>query len=104
MEGAFVGSLVADEESQRFSIHAIFGEAIILEAQGALGEPVRLGHLVDEHLFGGVGGLMIGEKGVKERFEIGAVLAGDDHFAGCQAVFERVTRRSQFPRRSNGAG
>ncbi len=64
VKGAFVRGAVAEEEGEAFFVDAagnisVFGgEAFVLKADGALQEPVGLGELVDEQLFGRVSGLV----------------------------------------------
>ncbi len=54
VEGAFVGGAVAEEEGEALFVDCDFvvaaggGEAFVLEANGALLEPIGLGELVDE--------------------------------------------------------
>ena len=52
IEGALVGGLVAEEEGEPFFIDSSIREAGVLQAEGALFEPVGLGHLADQELFG----------------------------------------------------
>lgn len=96
VEGALVGGLVAKKEGESFFVHFCCREALVLEAKGALGEPEGLGHLMNEHFFGRIGGLVVGEKGFEKRFEMGGVFAGYQERAGSESVFERIARRSQF--------
>ena len=92
VEGAFVRGAVADEQGEalfvdgNFIVEAGEGEAVILKAEGALEEPIGLGELVDEDLFGGIGGLVFAEQGSAEGFEGGGVLAGDEGDGGGEAV------------------
>lgn len=104
VEGALVGGLVAEEEGEPLFVNAGRGEAVTLEADGALFEPVGLGELVDEEVFGRAGGLMIFDEGLQKSFEFCRVFTGNDERAGCEAVFERITRRSQFALGGDGAG
>lgn len=60
VKGTVVGGAVAEEESEALLIDAVFGEAIVLEANGALLKPIGLRHLVDQEFLGGASGLMIG--------------------------------------------
>ena len=57
-------------------------KALVLEAKGALGEPLGLGHLVNQHFFGCVGGLMLFEESVQEGFEGDRVFTGNDERTG----------------------
>ena len=50
MEGAGVGGLVAEVEGEHLGFGDLAGlgvEAGVLEGLGAVGEPVRFGHVVD---------------------------------------------------------
>src|SRR5579875_2690145 len=59
VEGALVGGVVAEEEGEAFFVYLAVGEAVVLEAEGALGEPIGLRYLLDQQLFGRVGGLVV---------------------------------------------
>lgn len=77
-----MGGPIAQEEAETLFIdggHAdgIRQETFVLQADGALGQPPGLGHVMDEHLFGGVGGLVLGEKGFEEGPERGRVFASN---------------------------
>jgi hypothetical protein len=87
VEGAFVGGSVTEEEGQTFFIDtAIGGEAVILEAEGTLAQPVGLGQVVHEQLFGSVGGLVFAAQRFAESFESGGIFAMDEQSAGGEAV------------------
>ena len=96
VEGALVSGLIAEEKGEKFFVDALGREAVVLEPDGTLLKPVGLGHLADQQVFGGIGGLEIVSEPGKERFEGGSVFARDEELAGSEAVFERITRRSQF--------
>jgi hypothetical protein len=66
VEGALVGCVVAEEERETFFVDSVSREAFVLKAEGALGEPPGLRHFVNKHLFGRIGGLVLGEQGFKE--------------------------------------
>jgi hypothetical protein len=96
MEGALVGGLIAQKQGQAFGVYAFAREALVLEAKGALGKPVGLGHLFYKDVFGRVGGLVLVEEGGLEGRERGGIFAGDEEDAAGEAVFCGITRRSQF--------
>lgn len=110
MEGAFVGGVVAQKQSQAFLVDAGGREALALQTEGALHEPVCLGYFVDEEFFGRVGRLVVIEQVLEQRFEGGGVFtqarttcnkrtvrfAWGDELTGGESVFEGITRRSQF--------
>lgn len=86
MEGAFVSSVLAEKEREKFFVDAVHRDAVDLEAEGALAEPKGLGHFVDEHFFGGAGGLVLGQQGLAKGFERGGILARDDERAGSESI------------------
>ena len=61
VKASLVSCLVAQEESELLLVNAVGGEAIVLEADSALGEPVGLGHLFYKEVFGASGGLVLRE-------------------------------------------
>ncbi len=77
-------------------------EGFALEADGAEAEPVADGHLFDEDLFGLGGGLVIGDEGVEEGFELLGVFAGDEGGAGGEAVREAIAGGFGFALRGLG--
>ena len=95
-EGAVVVGLVAEIDREQ-EIGALAGalavEAAFLERGGAEAEPVVLGELVDQRVFGGGGGLMLGAEVGQElvvvvlRFPVehGEGLAGETVAAGVLA-------------------
>ena len=91
-----MGGVVAQKQSQAFLVDAIRREAVVLERERSLHEPVGLGHFADEQFFGRVGGLVVIEQVLEQRFEGGGIFAGDDELAGGESMFEGITRRSQF--------
>ena len=62
MEGAVVCGLIAQKERETLVVDASVREAAILKAESALGEPIRLRHFLDQELFGGSAGLVLGDK------------------------------------------
>ncbi len=98
MESAFVGGPVAQEEGQLLAIDLVAGEAGVLEAGGAIHEPVGLGHFVNKELFGGVGGRVVGGEIGEQGVEGGRVFAGNDDCAGSEAVLEGVAGGGGFSR------
>ena len=61
-EGSFMGGPVAQEEVELIlggSGREVCGKASLLEAEGALVEPIVAGHVVHEHRFRGGGGLVL---------------------------------------------
>jgi hypothetical protein len=104
MEGALVGGLVAQKKRQAFGVHAFAREALVLEAKGALGEPLGLDHLFYKDVFGRVGGLVLVEESGLEGGERGGIFARDEEDAAGEAVFRGITRRSQFAHGGARAG
>ena len=87
VEGAFVGGSIAEKEGEALFVDSAVGsEALVLKANGALAQPVGLGQVVHEKLFGGVGGLVLLVKCFAERCESGGIFAGDEQGAGGEAV------------------
>lgn len=82
IEGALMRGLVAKVEGQLLFVDCGCGEALVLEANGALGEPMGLGHPGDEEFFGGGRGVVFVKQVMQERFKGGAILAGNDELAG----------------------
>ncbi len=67
------------------------GEYIALEAEGALAEPLVLGHFFDGDLLGRIGGLVLAEEIVEEGLQSRGIFAGDEFGgAGGEAVREVV--------------
>ncbi len=99
-----MSSLIAEKEGELLLIDAIHLEAVVLEAEGALGKPVGLGHLFYKELFGGGGGLVFLGELVEERFEGGGIFACNDRLTRSEAVFECVAGRSSFPFSGGGTG
>jgi hypothetical protein len=65
VKGASVGGLVAEIQRKLLFVFDIAGigvEAGVLQALGALSEPERFGHAVNQDQFGGRGGLMLVEQ------------------------------------------
>jgi hypothetical protein len=54
--GPLVGGLVAHEDGQVLGNAVGFSEGFALQSDGALLEPVALGHFLNEQSFGDVGG------------------------------------------------
>ncbi len=61
---------------------------MVLEAEGALLEPIRLRHFVDKQFLGFGSGLMLFDESGFEGFESGRVFAGDDQSGGGEAVLQ----------------
>ena len=62
MEVALVGGLVAQVEGELFWVGGLTGSGVVaggFEVEGALAEPVMLGHGFDERGFGEGGGLVL---------------------------------------------
>lgn len=104
VEGAVVGGSIAKKDAEAFLVYAGFGKAGFLEAESALGEPPGMSHLLDKRGFGGGGRAAVFEKHAEEGLEFGGIFAGDDPLTGGEAMFERITRRSQFAGRGARAG
>ena len=97
MKGAILRGVVANIERKLLFID--LGGVLKrggLQTQGALTDPVVLGHLLDEHGFGGSGGLMFVAQRFEQFLEFGGVFVGqEDPFAG-EAVAQIVLRESGF--------
>lgn len=100
MEGAVVGGLVAKEESELALLIAqrkIVGHSDVLEALGALAEPVMLRHFLDQESFGHGGGLVFGAKAAEEVVEFVLVFGRQDgEGAAGEAVAEIVEAGGGF--------
>ncbi len=99
MEGALVGGLVAQVESELFLVGDGAGFGIVaggLEIQSAAAEPVVLGDGFYERGFGqGFGLVLVAECG-EECVELGLGFAGEDTEGSGQAVASVVQRRDGF--------
>jgi hypothetical protein len=61
-----------------------------LETDGAVGEPVELGEIVNEQGFGFGGGLIISFEIGHKRVESCGIFIVDENLAGSEAMFEGV--------------
>jgi hypothetical protein len=100
-----MGGLVTQKERQALNVDFAVGvETVVLQADGALREPMRLRHFGDEQFLGGAGGLVLGEEHGQKRIEGGGVFPRDDDLTARETVFDRITRRSQFAFRAAWSG
>jgi hypothetical protein len=90
-ERALVAVLIAHHEVEELRIdRGGVEESPLLEADGAVFEPMELGEVVHEGGFGHAGGLEVGFESVDEGFESFVFLAVDENLVGGEAVFEGV--------------
>ena len=112
MEGSLVGGLVAEVEGEAFVVdRAVGGEALALEEQGAIAQPVMLGETFDQQHFGGAEGEVLADELALQRDVFGGVFPWQEEeqeaFVG-QAVFGVIAGGSGFaffcyrPRRELG--
>ena len=99
-----MSGLIAEEKGEPLFVYALRCEAVVLQADSPLFKPVGLGHLADEELFRGIGGLVVIEQVLEQRLESVGIFAGDDEQAGGESMFEGITRRSQFALGRDRAG
>lgn len=102
-----VGGLVAQQKRELPFLGAsgkIAGQSPGLEPHGALGEPVVLRHLLDEHGFGDGGGLMLGVKSDEEEIEFLLLFGGEDGECAAESPTEIVERGDGFARLGARAG
>ncbi len=102
VEGAVVGVLVAQEQVNLMKFLANEGES--LEADGAVHEPMVLGHVGDEELFDGGGGAKVCLEGEVKGFEDGGIFIGDEEDAGGEAVFDCIFAAGGLAGVGAGAG
>jgi hypothetical protein len=79
-------------------------EGDVLEHQGALREPERLRHSIDEHGFGETGGLVLVAESAKQHVEFIVVFPRQDAEGSGEAVAEIVHRGDGFSGGGSGAG
>ena len=99
VEGALVGGLVAHIEGELFFLPAggEFGvEREALEREGALHEPVMLGHVVDEQLFSWGRRLVFGAQIGNELLEVFFALPGESHELAGEAMTPAILRDGGF--------
>ena len=96
VEGPFGGGLIANEETELNGGQAdleVASNLAVLEAGGAQTDPVMVGHLLDENLLGGRGGLVLGDEVIEQQVELGRIFALHEAGAGSEAVREAVAGR-----------
>ena len=102
VEGAVIGVLVTQEQINFLKVLAHESEG--LEADGAVHEPVVLGHVGNEELFDGGGGAEVCLEGKVKGFKGGWVFIGDEENFGGEAVFDRVFAAGGLAGFGAGAG
>lgn len=88
MKGAVLGVFVTGQDCEQRKIIDLEGAG--LQADGAIGQPVVLGHVFDQQTFGGAGGGVVGDKAMVKGFEIVGIFTLDKLKAGGEAVLECV--------------
>ncbi len=100
MQGAIIGGLIAQEQGElAFFFEEGQGGIVhhgVLEALGALAEPVMLGHFEDEDAFGHGFDLMLHRKAVEEVVECVLIFGFEDGEDAGEAETEIVHARGGF--------
>ena len=107
MEGALVGGLVAQTESELLFVHNLAGARIVageFEVQGAATEPVMLRHGFNEHGFRDGFGVVLFAKVGEKRIKIGLRFCGKDAEGSGEAVADAVQSRGGFTGVGLGTG
>jgi len=107
VEGPFGGGLIANEEPEVDGGHADYEVALYLavqEAGGAQIDPVMVGHLFDQDLFGRGSGLVLGDEIIEQQVELGGIFAFHEAGAGGEAVREAIAGRGRFACFGFGSG